>query len=79
MGVTMFIQQRMMPSTADPTQQKIFMLMPIIFTFMFLSVPSGLVIYWLVGNLLTIGQQYITSQITGGPIAPKPVLAPRKG
>jgi YidC/Oxa1 family membrane protein insertase len=79
MGVTMFIQQRMMPSTADPTQQKIFMLMPIIFTFMFLSVPSGLVIYWLVSNLLTIGQQYITSQITGGPIAPKPVLAPRKG
>ena len=47
MGVTMFWQQRMMPSTADPTQQKIFMLMPVIFTFMFLTVPSGLVIYWL--------------------------------
>ena len=76
MGVTMFIQQRMMPSTADPTQQKIFMLMPIIFTFMFLPAPSGLVIYWLVSNLLTIAQQYITNSMTGGPVV---LPAPRKG
>ena len=78
MGITMFVQQRMMPSTADPTQQKIFMIMPIMFTFMFLAAPSGLVIYWLVSNLLTIGQQYITNSITGGPITPNPALA-RKG
>lgn len=58
MGVTMFIQQKMTPSTADPMQAKIFMMMPVIFTFMFLNFPSGLVIYWLVNNLLTILQQY---------------------
>src|SRR4030095_11572685 len=79
MGVTMFIQQKMMPSTADPTQQKIFMLMPVVFTYMFLSVPSGLVIYWLVSNLLTIGQQYITNRMTGGPAIPRTVPAIRKG
>ena len=79
MGVTMFIQQRMMPSTADPMQQKIFMLMPVIFTVMFLTVPSGLVIYWLVSNVLTIGQQYITNRITGGPPTLKPATALRKG
>ena len=45
---TMFWQQRMMPSTADPVQQKMFMFMPLIFTFMFLWAPSGLVVYWLV-------------------------------
>jgi YidC/Oxa1 family membrane protein insertase len=71
MGATMFWQQRMMPTTADPMQQKIFLLMPVIFTFMFLNVPSGLVVYWLVSNLLTIGQQYLTNRITSGPGAPK--------
>jgi len=58
MGVTMFIQQKMTPSTMDPTQQKIFLMMPVIFTALFLSFPSGLVIYWLINNLLTIAQQY---------------------
>ena len=59
MGATMFIQQKLTPSTMDPTQAKVFMLMPIIFTFLFLNFPSGLVLYWLVNNLLTILQQYI--------------------
>ncbi|PLX97700.1 MAG: protein translocase component YidC [Desulfuromonas sp.] len=58
MGVTMFIQQRMTPSTMDPTQQKIFLAMPVVFTALFLNFPSGLVIYWLINNLLTIAQQY---------------------
>ncbi len=58
MGGTMFIQQKMTPSTMDPTQAKMFMLMPVVFTFLFLNFPSGLVIYWLVNNLLTILQQY---------------------
>ena len=58
MGVTMFFQQKMTPSTMDPVQAKIFMFMPIIFTFMFLNFPSGLVLYWLVNNLLTILQQW---------------------
>lgn len=58
MGATMFIQQKMTPSTMDATQQKIFLLMPVVFTVLFLNFPSGLVIYWLVNNLLTIAQQY---------------------
>jgi YidC/Oxa1 family membrane protein insertase len=62
MGATMFIQQKMTPSTMDPTQAKMMLAMPIVFTFMFLNFPSGLVIYWLVNNVLTIAQQaYINS------------------
>ena len=52
-------------------QQKIFLFLPVIFTFMFLAVPSGLVIYWLVSNLLAIGQQYMTNRMIGGP-PPRP-------
>lgn len=58
MGATMFIQQKMTPTTADPMQAKIMMFMPIVFTFMFLKFPAGLVIYWLVNNVLSIAQQY---------------------
>jgi YidC/Oxa1 family membrane protein insertase len=58
MGVSMYIQQKMTPSAGDPTQAKIMMLMPIIFTFMFINFPSGLVLYWLTNNILSIGQQY---------------------
>jgi YidC/Oxa1 family membrane protein insertase len=58
MGISMFIQQKMTPSTADPMQQKVFMFMPIIFTFLFINFPSGLVIYWLVNNILTIFHQF---------------------
>jgi YidC/Oxa1 family membrane protein insertase len=79
MGGTMFWQQRMMPSTADPVQQKIFLLMPVIFTVMFLSAPSGLVIYWLVSNLLTIAQQYMTNRMIGTAAMPKVAAATRKG
>ncbi len=69
MGVTMFWQQRMMPSTADPVQQKMFLLMPVIFTTMFLAAPSGLVVYWFISNLLAIGQQYTTNRMIGPPPA----------
>jgi YidC/Oxa1 family membrane protein insertase len=58
MGLTMFLQQKLTPSTADPVQQKIFMFMPILFTFLFITFPAGLVLYWTVNNLLTIAQQY---------------------
>ena len=59
MGVTMFIQQKMTPSAGmDPVQAKMMLMLPVVFTFMFLSFPSGLVLYWLVNNILTIGQQY---------------------
>ena len=67
MGGTMFWQQRMMPASADPTQAKLFMFMPAIFTVMFLSMPSGLVVYWTASNLLTIGQQYLTNRIIAAP------------
>ena len=58
MGATMFLQQRLSPAVGDPVQQKIMMFLPVIFTFLFLSFPSGLVIYWTVNNILTISQQY---------------------
>ena len=58
MGATMVLQQKMTPTSADPTQAKMFMLMPIMFTFLFLSFPSGLVLYWLVNNVLSIAHQY---------------------
>ncbi len=58
MGGTMFIQQKMTPTAGDPMQAKIMLLMPVIFTVMFLNFPSGLVIYWLFNNILSIGQQY---------------------
>ncbi|HCG72392.1 MAG TPA: hypothetical protein DE038_03700, partial [Nitrospina sp.] len=54
MGITMFLQQRMTPSIGDPMQQKIMMFLPIVFTFLFVSFPAGLVIYWTVNNMLTI-------------------------
>jgi YidC/Oxa1 family membrane protein insertase len=57
MGATMFLQQKMTPSAGDPKQQKMMMFMPVIFTFLFLNFASGLVLYWLVNNLLSIGQQ----------------------
>lgn len=58
MGVSMFIQQKMTPTPGDPSQAKIMMFLPIIFTVMFINFPSGLVLYWLVNNILSIGQQY---------------------
>ena len=67
MGASMVIQQRLTPSQADPMQQRIMMFMPIMFTFMFLWAPSGLVIYWLTSNLLGIGQQLVTYRIIGPP------------
>ena len=58
MGATMFLQQKLTPSMGDPMQQKIMMFLPIVFTFLFISFPAGLVIYWTVNNILTISQQY---------------------
>lgn len=59
MGVTMFLQQKMSPPAGDPMQQKIMMFLPLIFTGMFLTFPSGLVLYWLVNNVLSIAQQWL--------------------
>jgi YidC/Oxa1 family membrane protein insertase len=58
MGLSMFLQQKLSPSTGDPTQAKIMMLMPVVLTFVFLSFPAGLVVYWLANNVLSIAQQW---------------------
>lgn len=58
MGVSMFLQQWMTPTAGDPTQQRVMLVMPLIFTFMFINFPAGLTLYWLVNNILTIAQQY---------------------
>jgi YidC/Oxa1 family membrane protein insertase len=63
MGGTMVLQQWMTPSAGDPMQKKMMLMMPVIFTYMFLSFPSGLVLYWLVSNVLSIGQQVITNKM----------------
>jgi YidC/Oxa1 family membrane protein insertase len=57
MGITMFLQQKLSPAAGDKMQQRLFLAMPIIFTFLFLSFPAGLVVYWLTNNILTIIQQ----------------------
>ena len=62
MGITMFIQQKMTPTTMESQQQKIMTYLPVVFTFLFLKFPSGLVIYWLVSNLLSILQQYFVNK-----------------
>jgi len=64
MGVTMLLQQKMSPTTGDAMQAKMMLFMPIIFTFMFLNFPAGLVLYWLVNNVLSIGQQYMVMKKT---------------
>jgi YidC/Oxa1 family membrane protein insertase len=58
MGASMFVQQWMTPSAGDPNQRKLMLMMPLIFTFMFVTFPAGLTIYWLVNNILSIAQQY---------------------
>lgn len=58
MGASMFIQQWMTPTAGDPNQRKLMLMMPLIFTFMFVTFPAGLTIYWLVNNVLSIAQQW---------------------
>ncbi|MBL4835234.1 MAG: membrane protein insertase YidC [Pseudomonas sp.] len=70
MGATMFIQQQLNPAPPDPMQAKVMKMLPIIFTFFFLWFPAGLVLYWVVNNMLSIAQQwYITRQIEKGAAA----------
>ncbi|NNJ97145.1 MAG: membrane protein insertase YidC [Gammaproteobacteria bacterium] len=62
MGVSMWIQQKLNPAPVDPVQQKIFQYMPFVFTAMFAFFPSGLVLYWVVNNILSIAQQYVITK-----------------
>jgi len=65
MGISMFLQQKLNPQPADPMQQKIFMLLPIVFTFLLGSFPAGLVIYWAWNNTLSIAQQWFIMRRMG--------------
>jgi YidC/Oxa1 family membrane protein insertase len=62
MTITMFIQQAITPSTADPAQKKMFLIMPIVMGWIFKEFPTGVVLYWLMQNLLTIAQQVIMNK-----------------
>jgi YidC/Oxa1 family membrane protein insertase len=68
MGITMVIQQRLNPAPMDPVQQKVMMVLPVVFTVFFLFFPAGLVLYWLVNNALSILQQWVITRR----IAPEP-------
>lgn len=70
MGVSMFVQQKIMPTTADPTMAKMMLILPIGLTFLFVTFPAGLVLYWVTNNVLTITQQFITDRYVLPP--PKP-------
>ena len=72
MGATMFWQQWLTPASADPAQQRIMMIMPVMFTTMMLFSPSGVVLYWFVSQAWAIGQQYFTNWMIG----PMPARAP---
>ena len=63
MGATMVIQQKITPTTMDPTQAKIMLILPVFMTFLFVNFPAGLVLYWLTNNVLTIGQQVLTDRL----------------
>jgi YidC/Oxa1 family membrane protein insertase len=66
MGATMFIQHKLNPAPLDPIQQQVMMALPIVFTVFFAFFPAGLVLYWVVNNILSIAQQwYITREIVG--------------
>jgi len=63
MGASMFLQQRMTPTNfTDPMQEKVMKYLPVIFTFFFVTFPSGLVLYWFVNNLFSIAQQFVVNQ-----------------
>lgn len=64
MGASMLLQQWMTPSAGDPMQRRMMMILPVVFTFMFVSFPAGLVLYWTVNNVLTIAQQYHVQRST---------------
>ena len=66
MGVSMFVQQKLNPPPPDPMQAKIMMSLPFVFTIFFLWFPSGLVLYWVVNNILSITQQWVINKRING-------------
>jgi YidC/Oxa1 family membrane protein insertase len=72
MGASMFIQTKLQPAPPDPVQAKVMTIMPLVFSAMFFFFPSGLVLYWTMQNILTIGQQWYINKTFGTPLAAKP-------
>jgi YidC/Oxa1 family membrane protein insertase len=80
MVVAQFIQQKMTPSTSpDPTQQKMMLMMPLMLGFFFYGVSSGLVLYWLTGNVIGIAQQMVFNRLAAAPVADKTPAPHKKG
>jgi YidC/Oxa1 family membrane protein insertase len=77
MGISMFVQQKMTPTTGDPAQAKVMQFMPLIFLMFFLKAPAGLVIYWLMNNVLSIAQQLMINRSSAPAVAKTEVA--RKG
>ncbi|GJL69001.1 MAG: membrane protein insertase YidC [Nitrospirales bacterium] len=77
MGISMVVQQKIMPTTMDPTQAKMMMILPVGLTFLFVTFPAGLVLYWVTNNVLTVTQQFVTDRYIlkkprGGSTDPSP-------
>ncbi len=70
MGASMFVQQKIMPTTADPNMAKMMLILPIGLTFLFVTFPAGLVLYWVTNNVLTIAQQFVTDRYVLPPKKP---------
>ena len=62
MGVSMFVMQKIQPTTMDPAQAKVMLMLPVVMTFLFVNFPAGLVLYWLTNNVLSIAQQFVTDR-----------------
>jgi len=75
MGISMFVQQKMTPTTGDPAQAKVMQFMPLMFFFFFLKAPAGLVIYWLVNNVLSIAQQLMINRSAAPAVARTEVVS----
>ena len=70
MGASMFVQQKIMPTTADPNMAKMMLILPVGLTFLFVTFPAGLVLYWVTNNVLTITQQFVTDRYVLPPVKP---------
>ncbi|HJX28691.1 MAG TPA: membrane protein insertase YidC [Thermoanaerobaculia bacterium] len=79
MGATQFLQVKLAPPMGDPMQRRLFMMMPIVMTFMFLGFPSGLVLYWLTNNVLTILQQGVYNRLQGSAVGESTKTAHQRG
>jgi YidC/Oxa1 family membrane protein insertase len=62
MGISMMVMQKIQPTTMDPAQAKMMLMLPVLMTFLFINFPAGLVLYWLTNNVLSIAQQFVTDR-----------------